>query len=132
MQDNENEWSSSPQGGDMEDVEEEPQVPSTLRPDVLQRLGLTPELMADDFELSVDDLIEKLQSDRWEERVVAVRALGKLETAVPVGMFSSARHDEDATVRAAIVHFFFNMISRPPRSSLFPYTTQRSSSRRSS
>ncbi len=114
MQDNENEWSSSPQGGDMEDVEEEPQVPSTLRPDVLQRLGLTPELMADDFELSVDDLIAKLQSDRWEERVVAVRALGKLETAVPVGMFSSARHDEDATVRAATVHVLGNMGSRTP------------------
>jgi hypothetical protein len=117
MQDNENEWSSRPQDDNREGLEEEPQeVPATLLPAVLQRLGLTPGLLAEDFELSVDDLIAKLQSASWEERVVAVRALGKLEHAVPIGMFSSVRHDEDATVRAATVHVLGTMGERTPLS----------------
>ncbi len=116
MQDNENEWSSCPQDDNGEGLEEEPQVPPTLLPAVLQRLGLTPELLTEDFELSVDDLIAKLRSASWEERVMAVRALGKLEHAVPIGMFSSVRHDEDATVRSATVHVLGNMGERTPLS----------------
>ncbi len=116
MQDNENEWSSRPEDDDREGLEEEPQVPSTLLPAVLQRLGLTPGLLVEDFELSVDDLIAKLRSASWEERVVAVRALGKLEHAVPIGMFSSVRHDEDATVRSATVHVLGTMGERTPLS----------------
>lgn len=116
MQDNENEWSSRPQDDTREGLEEEPQVPSTLLPSVLQQLGLTPGQQAEDFELSVDDLIAKLRSASWEERVEAVRALGKLENAVPIGMFSSVRHDEDATVRAATVHVLGTMGERTPLS----------------
>jgi HEAT repeat protein len=115
MQDNENEW-RGPQDDDNEGIEEEPQVPPTLLPNVLQRLGLTPELLVDGFELSVDDLMAKLRSASWEERVVAVRALGKLEHAVPIGMFASVRHDEDATVRAATVHVLGNMGEGTPLS----------------
>ncbi len=114
MQNNENAWSSSSQGENTGGTEEEPQVPSTLLPSVLQRLGLTPELTEDDFELSVEDLIAKLKSDAWEERVVAVRALGKLETAVPSDMFASVRHDEDATVRATTVQVLGCMGKRTP------------------
>ncbi|MDQ2886966.1 MAG: HEAT repeat domain-containing protein [Chloroflexota bacterium] len=116
MQDNENEWSSRPLDDNRDGLEEEPQVPSTLLPSVLQRLGLTPGQAAEDFELSVDDLIAKLQSASWEERVGAVRALGKLENAVPIGMFSSVRHDEDVTVRAVTVHVLGIMGERTPLS----------------
>ena len=50
MQDNENAWSSRPQDDNREGLEGEPQeVPSTLLPAVLQRLGLTPGLLAEDF-----------------------------------------------------------------------------------
>lgn len=112
MYDKENEWHSNPDGDNIEG--EQQQVPLTLLPNVLQCLGLTPGQAPSDFELSVDDLVAKLKSDSWEERVAAVRALGKLETAVPMDMFVPILHDEDTTVRSAAVHVLGNMGKRTP------------------
>ncbi len=114
MHDEENEWHNNPDGDNTEGAAEQQQVPPTLLPNVLQRLGLAPGQAPSDFELSIDDLIAKLKSDRWEERVVAVRALGKLEMAVPIEMFVPILHDEDPTVRAATVHLLGNMGRRTP------------------
>jgi len=70
---NENEWHISKDGDNQKVSSGQAQVPSSLLPTVLHRLGLTPEQTL--CELSLDDLAAKLKNDDWEVRVAAVRAL---------------------------------------------------------
>ncbi|MBV9257386.1 MAG: hypothetical protein JO215_05155, partial [Ktedonobacteraceae bacterium] len=73
MQDKEHEWQSNQDATERDDEAEQLQVPSTLLPNVLQRLDLLPEQAPS--ELSPDELLLKLRSGRWEERVQALRTL---------------------------------------------------------
>jgi hypothetical protein len=75
------------------------QVPSSLLPMVLLRLGLSSDSLLP--EISVDTLVELLQSEQWEERLNAVRMLGRLGSGVPVDLLSTALDDNDGSVRAA-------------------------------
>jgi hypothetical protein len=75
------------------------QVPPSLLPMVLLRLGLSSDAL--EPELSVDTLVELLHSEEWEERLNAVRMLGRLGTGVPIDLLSAVLDDPDASVRAA-------------------------------
>jgi len=91
---------------------EHAQVPTSLLPTVLQRLGLTPEQASS--EPSLDDLRAQLKSDDWFRRAAAVRALGKQDTAIAVELLLAALDDQDASVRAAAVQALGNMGKRIP------------------
>jgi hypothetical protein len=90
---------SANEQGDQQLVEYSSQVPPSLLPTVLQRLGLSPE--TSELEVSVKTLIEHLHSPAWEERLQAVRRLGRLESSVPVELLATVLKDDDASVRAA-------------------------------
>src|SRR5436305_11916929 len=77
------------------------QVPSSLLPTVLQRLGLTAEWAHS--EPSLEDLQAQLKSDDWMTRARAVRTLGRLNAAVAIELLLSALDDQDGSVRAAAV-----------------------------
>jgi len=109
---NENEWHISKDGDNQKVASGQAQVPSSLLPTVLHRLGLTPEQTLS--ELSLDDLAAKLKNDDWEVRVAAVRALEKLAVGTQVELFVSALDDEDGSVRAAAVHALGNEGERAP------------------
>lgn len=109
---NENEWLISKDGDNQKVSSEQAQVPSSLLPTVLRRLGLTPEQTLS--ELSLDDLAAKLKNDDWEVRVAAVRALEKLAVGTHVELLVSALDDEDGSVRAAAVHVLGNEGERAP------------------
>ena len=102
MEDKENERHSSLNDDNTRDSSVNAQVPSSLLPTVLHRLGLRPEQAR--LKLSFDDAKANLSSDDWEVRVAAVRALGKLDTAASVALIASALDDPDGSVRAAAVH----------------------------
>ncbi len=102
MEYKDNEWRSSQDDDNKTGSSGNVQVPPSLVPNVLHRLGLTPEQTAS--EISVDDWIAKLKGGDWEVRAAAVRALGRLEHDVPVELLVSALDDEDGSVRAAAVH----------------------------
>ncbi|QBD79904.1 HEAT repeat domain-containing protein [Ktedonosporobacter rubrisoli] len=87
-------------------------VPETLLPTVLQHLGLRPEETLS--EIPVDTLVSRLKSANWEERVAAVRALGKLDSGASIELLMSVLHDEDEAVRAATIHALGNMGKRVP------------------
>lgn len=91
---------------------EHAQVPTSLLPTVLQRLGLTPEQARS--EPSLDDLKAQLKSDDWFRRAAAVRTLGKQDTAIAVELLLVALDDQDASVRAAAVQALGNMGKRVP------------------
>ncbi|GHO94707.1 hypothetical protein KSF_047550 [Reticulibacter mediterranei] len=81
---------------------ESAQVPPSLLPTVLQRLGLSPETSKPEISvISVKALVEQLHSADWEERLNAVRALERLESGVPVELLATSLKDDDASVRAA-------------------------------
>ncbi len=109
---NENEWHISKDGDNQRVSSGQAQVPSSLLPTVLHRLGLTPEQTLS--ELSLDDLVAKLKNDDWEVRVAAVRALEKLAAGTHVELLVSALDDEDGSVRAAAVHVLGNEGERAP------------------
>ncbi len=109
---NENEWHISKDGDNQKVSSGQAQVPSSLLPTVLHRLGLTPEQTLS--ELSLDDLVAKLKNDDWEVRVAAVRALEKLAVGTHVELLVSALDDEDGSVRAAAVHVLGNEGERAP------------------
>lgn len=109
---NENEWYISKDGDNQKVSSGQAQVPSSLLPTVLHRLGLTPEQTLS--ELSLDDLAAKLKNDDWEVRVAAVRALEKLAAGTQVELLVSALDDEDGSVRAAAVHALGNEGERAP------------------
>ncbi len=88
------------------------EVPASLAPTVLHRLGLTPEQAYS--EISVDDLMTRLKSEDWTVRIVAVRALGRLDIGAPVELLASALDDEDESVRAAAVHALGNAGAQAP------------------
>jgi hypothetical protein len=111
MEDNANKDIISQQKNDPARSPDPLQVPPSLLPRVLHRLGLTPEQAQ--RELSVEEVIVKLKSSDWEERARAVRLLGKLATA-PVELLESALDDEDGAVRAAAVHTMGNIGKRAP------------------
>src|SRR5258708_19878344 len=96
---NENEWHISKDGDNQKVSSGQAQVPSSLLPTVLHRLGLTPEQTLS--ELSLDDLVAKLKNDDWEVRVAAVRALVKLAGGTPLQPPTPALGDKDRSVRAA-------------------------------
>jgi hypothetical protein len=75
------------------------QVPPSLLPMVLLRLGLSSDSLSP--EISVDTLVELLHSEEWEERLNAVRMLGRLGAGVPVDLLATVLDDPDASVRAA-------------------------------
>jgi hypothetical protein len=75
------------------------QVPPSLLPMVLLRLGLSSDSLSP--EISVDTLVELLHSEHWEERLNAVRMLGRLGSGVPVDLLETALDDPDGSVRAA-------------------------------
>ncbi len=77
------------------------QVPPSLLPMVLLRLGLSSDAPAP--EISVDTLVDLLHSERWEERLNAVRMLGRLGSGVPVDLLTTALEDPDGSVRAAAI-----------------------------
>jgi len=83
------------------------QVPSSLLPTVLHRLGLPPEQTR--AELSLDDAKASLNSDDWEVRIAAVRALGKMDSVTSVALIATALDDPDGSVRAAVVHTLGNI-----------------------
>lgn len=112
MEYNENELHIGHNGNNASGLSRDIQVPSSLLPGVLQRLGLPPE--QPHSELTIDDLLAKLKSGDWEVRVAAVRALGKLVTGVPVELLVSALDDEDGSVRAAAVHALGKVGKRAP------------------
>src|SRR5581483_5724234 len=87
-------------------------VPPSLMPSVLHRLGLAPEQVQE--EMSVEDVIAKLKSENWEERVRAVRLMGKLEGIAPIELLESVLDDEHGSVRAAAVHAMGNVGKRAP------------------
>jgi hypothetical protein len=112
MEYNENEWHISQNGHNTRGSSEHVQVPSSLLPDVLHRLGLSPEQALS--EIAVDDLVANLKSDDWEVRVAAVRILGKLDTGAPVELLASVLDDADGSVRAAAVHALGQVGKRAP------------------
>src|SRR5438874_7071941 len=91
---------------------EHAQIPSSLLPTVLQRLGLTPEQASS--EPSLDDLRVQLKSDDWVRRAAAVRTLGKLDIAIAVELLLAALDDQDGSVRAAAVQALGNLGKRVP------------------
>jgi len=102
MENNVNGWRISHNEDNSRDSSRDAGVPSSLLPNVLHRLGLTPEQALS--ELSIDDLVAKLKSDDWNVRAAAVRALGKRDADVPIALLVSVLDDEDEAVRAAAVH----------------------------
>src|SRR5260370_3279324 len=98
---NENEWYISKDGDNQRVTSGQAQVPASLLPTVLHRLGLTPEQNLS--ELSLDDLAAKLKNDDWEVRVAAVRALEKMAGGTHVELLVSSLDDEDGSVRATAV-----------------------------
>src|SRR5947209_20165220 len=102
MEYNENEWHISQNGHNQGGSSDHVQIPSSLLPDVLHRLGLSPEQALS--EIVVDDLVANLKSDDWEVRVAAVRTLRKLDTSAHVELLASALDDADGSVRADTVH----------------------------
>ena len=102
MENNSNGWRISHNEDNSRGLSRDAEVPSSLLPNVLQRLGLTPEQALS--ELAFDDLAAKLKSDDWKVRAAAVRALGKRDTDVPIELLVSVLDDEDESVRAAAVH----------------------------
>jgi len=107
MEDKQNEWHSILNGNNIIGSADNAQVPSSLLPTVLHQLGLSPEQVRP--ELSFDDAKVRLTSDDWQVRAVAVRALGKLDTAASVALIVSALDDQDGSVRAAAVHVLGNL-----------------------
>src|SRR5260370_31327394 len=99
---NENEWHISKDGDNQRVSSGQAQVPSSLLPTVLHRLGLTPEQTLS--ELSLDDLAAKLKNDDWEVRVAAVRALEKLAGGTHLGLLVSSLGHGGRCVRAAADH----------------------------
>src|SRR5260370_36994212 len=99
MEYNENEWYISKDGDTQRVSSGQAQVPSSLLPTVLHRLGLTPEQNLS--ELSLDDLAAKLKNDDWEVRVAAVRALGKLAGGAHEELLVSSLEGQNRAVRAA-------------------------------
>ena len=73
MEDNTNQDHISKHNNKIEDSPESPQVPPSLVPTVLHRLGLTPQQAQQ--EMPVEEAIVKLKSNNWEERIRAVRLL---------------------------------------------------------
>jgi hypothetical protein len=112
MEDYTNKDHISQQNNEMENSPESPQVPPSLMPTVLHRLGLTPEQAQQ--EMSVEEAIAKLKSNEWEERAQAVRLLGKQTAVIPLELLESALEDEDGAVRAAAVHAMGNFGERIP------------------
>ena len=112
MEDKQNEWHSSLNNNNPRGSAGNAQVPSSLLQTVLHRLGLPPEQARS--ELSFDDAKVRLTSDDWEVRVVAVRALGKLDTAASVALIVFALDDQDGSVRAAAVHVLGNLGKQAP------------------
>jgi len=102
MENKVNGWHTSHNDDNLRGSSRDAEVPSSLLPGVLHRLGLTPGQTLS--EPSFDDLVAKLKSDDWHIRAAAVRALGKGDVAVPIDLFVSALDDEDESVRAAAVH----------------------------
>lgn len=102
MEDKVNGWRISHNEDNSRGSSRDAGVPSSLLPNVLHRLGLTPEQAL--AELSFDDLVAKLKSDDWNVRAAAVRALGKRDAAVPIELLVPVLDDEDESVRAAAVH----------------------------
>src|SRR5258708_33980002 len=96
---NDNEWHISKDGDNQRVSSGQAQVPSSLLPTVLHRLGLTPEQTLS--ELSLDDLVAKLKNDDWEVRVAAVRALEKRGAGPPRENLASAPGGENGAGRAA-------------------------------
>src|SRR5260370_18627646 len=81
---NENEWHISKDGDNQRVSSGQAQVPSSLLPTVLHRLGLTPEQTLS--ELSLDDLAAKLKNDDWEVRVAAGRPPGEPAGRSPLAL----------------------------------------------
>ena len=102
MENNVNGWRISHNEDHSRGVSRDTEIPSSLLPDVLHRLGLAPEQALS--ALSFDDLVARLESDDWNVRAAAVRALGKHEADVPIDLLVPVLDDEDETVRAAAVH----------------------------
>jgi hypothetical protein len=102
MENNINGWRISHNDDNSRGLSKDAEVPSSLLPNVLQRLGLTPEQALG--ELSFDDLAAKLKSDDWKVRAAAVRALGKRDADAPIELLVPVLDDEDESVRAAAVH----------------------------
>src|SRR6266699_2504690 len=102
MEDKVNGWRISHNGDNSRGSSRDAGGPSSLLPNVLHRLGLTPEQALS--ELSFDDLVAKLKSDDWNVRAAAVRALGKRDADVPIELLVPVLDDEDESVRAAAVH----------------------------
>src|SRR5215469_3754876 len=102
MEDKVNGWRISHNDDNRRGSSRDAEVPSSLLPGVLHRLGLTPEQALS--ELSFDDLAAKLKSDDWNVRAGAVRALGKRDADVPIELLVPVLDDEDESVRAAAVH----------------------------
>jgi hypothetical protein len=109
MQDNVNEWQSQQKRIVENDGQEQPLVPSTLLPNILHHLELSPEQTPS--EPSLDDLLLKLHSTAWQDRTMALHALEKLRYPVSIDLLSPLLQDKDATVRAATVHVL-SMISK--------------------
>jgi hypothetical protein len=112
MQENEHEWQSNQDGTQKDDEPEQFQVPSTLLSNVLQRLGLPPEQTPS--EQSIDDLLLKLRSGTWEERALALHALGRLEHPVSLNLLAPFLQDEDETVRATTIDVLGTMSKQVP------------------
>jgi HEAT repeat len=112
MEDNTNQDHISQQNNEMGNLPEPPQVPPSLFPTVLHRLGLTPEQAQQ--EMSVEEAMVKLKSNDWEERAKAVRFLGKRATVIPLELLEAALEDEDGTVRATAVHAIGNIGKHAP------------------
>jgi hypothetical protein len=102
MENNVNRWRISHNEDNSRGTSRDTEIPSSLLPNVLHRLGLVPEQALS--ELPFDDLVAKLKSDNWNVRAAAVRALGKREADVPMELLVPVLDDEDETVRAAAVH----------------------------
>src|SRR5215470_6569339 len=112
MEDNEYEEQISQQSNTPDGSSQHAQVPPSLLPTVLQRLGLTPEQAQP--APSLEDLRVQLKSDDWVMRISAVRAMGKLDAASSVELLLSALDDQDGSVRAAAVQVLGNMGKRVP------------------
>src|SRR5579863_1691882 len=102
MEDKENERHSSLNDDNTRDSSVNSLVPSSLLLTVLHHLGLSTEQTR--AEPSFDEAKASLRSADWEERVRAVRTLGKLDTADSVARIASSLDDPDGSVRAAAVH----------------------------
>src|SRR5947207_13449569 len=107
-----NEWHISQNGHNTRGSSEHVQVPPSLLPAVLHRLGLPPDQAPS--EIAVDDLVANLKSDDWEVRVAAVRALGRLESGASIELLASALDDADRSVRAAAVYALGKVGKRVP------------------